>query len=266
MWCRLGGFMSVFVILAMGVALLLGLVLWKLLYAKPLNGTPFEKKRFFFTAKQRGFYQVLQGAVGNKYAIFARVSMADVLRTHHELDKRKGTGYVKKLQSTQLSFVLCDINSLAIVAGVMLDEQVSQDAKTLASKQFVQQAFEAVGLPLLHFKAKGSYDIKAVEQALKKQLIEPKIQPVQDFLNDVGEQDDPIVELVLKPMDEGLEPIPSEAQVCPKCDAPMVLKKAEKGRRAGKYFLMCSTFPVCKRAIPVESHEADDNNPPAMVA
>jgi len=253
--------MSVFVILAMGVVLLLGLVLWKLLYAKPLNDTPFEKKRFFFTAKQRDFYQVLHGAARNKYAIFARVSMADVLRAHHELDKRKTVNYTKKLQGIQLSFVLCDVNSLAIVAGVMLDEQVSQDVKIAASKQFVQQAFEAVDVPLLHFKAKGSYDIKAVEQVLKEQLAEPKTQPVQDFLDEAGEQtDNPMVELVLKPMDEGLEPTPSEAQVCPKCGAPMMLKKAEKGRRAGKYFLMCSTFPVCKRAIPVESYKADEKN------
>ncbi|MDQ7057331.1 MAG: topoisomerase DNA-binding C4 zinc finger domain-containing protein [Ghiorsea sp.] len=89
----------------------------------------------------------------------------------------------------------------------------------------------------------------------------PKAQPVQDFLDEAGEQtDEPMVELVLKPMDEGLDPVLSQEQICPKCGAPMVLKKAEKGRRAGKYFLMCSTFPVCKRAIPVESNEPGANS------
>jgi len=253
--------MSIFVILAIGVVLLLGLVLWKLLSSKAANDVPFEKKRFFFTAKQRDFYQVLQSVASDNYVVFASVPAEKVLRIRNDLSKNKRAAYAKKLQAIQLSFVLCDTNSLAIVAGVMLDEQVSKDVKTEASKQFVKKAFAAIDLPLLHFKAKGSYDIKAVAQVLKEQLVAPKAQPVQDFLDEAGEQtDEPMVELVLKPMNEGLDPEPSQEQVCPKCGAPMVLKKAEKGRRAGKYFLMCSTFPVCKRAIPVESNEPGANS------
>ena len=259
--------MSVFVILVVGIVLILAFILWKFVYNKTLNDMPFEKKGFFFTAKNRDFYQVLQKSVVDKYIVFARVSMAEVIRTSHGLSKGKRAAYVQKLQTIQVPFVLCEANSLAIVAGVLLDEQVQQDKQSLMERHFITQAFKAIGLPLVCFKAKNTYDVKLLEQSLCQQIGEPQPAPIQDFLSDAGEDtNEPVVELVLKPMGESLEPVLSQEQMCPKCGAPMQLKKAEKGRRAGKHFLMCSTFPECKRAIPVESYEAGDMNQPAMVA
>jgi len=37
---------------------------------------------------------------------------------------------------------------------------------------------------------------------------------------------------------------------CPKCGAPMVLKTARRGKRAGKKFWSCSRFPECKGTRP----------------
>ena len=261
-----GSLMSVLVILIVGIVLILMFSLWKFVYSKVLNDMPFEKKRFFFTAKQRSFYQVLQQATGDKYIIFARVSMAEVIRTSHGLSTNKRAAYVQKLQGVQVPFVLCEANSLAIVAGVMLDEQAQQDKQSLTEHHFIMEVFKVIGLPLVCLKTTNTYDVKLLEQRLFQQIGEPQPVPTQDFLSEAGEDtNEPVVELVLKPMGESSEDVPSKEQVCPKCGAPMVLKKAEKGRRAGKPFLMCSTFPECKRAIPVESYEAGDMNQPAMM-
>lgn len=234
----------------------LSVIFWKLLFAKSLNDMQLEKKRFFFTAKQRVFYQVLQQAAGDRYTVFACVSMAEVLRPQHDLSKDKRAAYVKKLKEIQVPFVLCEMNSLEIVAGVMLDVQVPQ-SQGIEENHFLAQAFKAADLPLLRFKAQESYEMKRMRQSLYKKLGAPKAEPIQDFLDEAGKDTSELVlELLLKPIGESSEPMPDQEQSCPKCNAPMMLKKAEKGRRAGQYFLMCSMFPACKRAMPVTSCEA----------
>ncbi len=110
--------MSVFVILVLGILFTLAFVLWKFVHTKTLDDMPFEKRRFFFTAKQRAFYQALQQSIGDKYIVFSRVSMAEVIRTSHGLSKKKRAAYVQKLQGVQVPFVLCEATSLVIVAGV----------------------------------------------------------------------------------------------------------------------------------------------------
>jgi hypothetical protein len=259
--------MSVFVILIIGIVLILAFAAWKFVHTKTLNDMTFEKKHFFFTAKQRAFYKALQEAAGDKYIVFPRIPMTEVVRTSRGLSKRKRAVYMKQLQGVQIPFVLCEASNLVIIAGVMLDEQLQQSEQSLIENHFVTQAFKVIDLPLLSFSVAKTYDVKRMAKRLSQQIKEPQAEPVQDFLRDAGENTgETVVDLMLKPMDESSEAEPSQEQMCPKCGAPMQLKKAEKGRRAGKHFLMCSTFPECKRAIPVESYEAGDMNQPAMVA
>ena len=259
--------MSLFVVLfVVGVALMVSFVLWKFVYIKPLNDIQFEKKRFFLTVKQRVFYQALKQSAGDKYIVFANVSMAEVIRSSRNMSKGKRAAYIAKLQKIQAPFVLCEANSLVIVAGVMLDEQAQHDTQSLMERQFVTQVFKSVGLPLLLFKVKNTYDVKLMEQSLRQKIGESQPESTQDSLSDVGEDtDESVIELILKPMSQNVPSVLPQEQVCPKCGEPMLLKKAEKGRRAGKHFLMCSAFPACKRAIPIESHKEGDINQPATV-
>ena len=47
------------------------------------------------------------------------------------------------------------------------------------------------------------------------------------------------------------EPVIRKAVVCPKCGAPMVLRKASKGANAGNEFYGCSRFPNCRGIVNV---------------
>jgi RNA polymerase sigma factor (sigma-70 family) len=42
----------------------------------------------------------------------------------------------------------------------------------------------------------------------------------------------------------------SITELCPKCDAPMALRKAYRGPNKGKHFLGCTKYPKCKRTRP----------------
>ena len=39
---------------------------------------------------------------------------------------------------------------------------------------------------------------------------------------------------------------------CPECDSPMVIRQARRGANAGKKFLGCIRYPVCKGAVSME--------------
>ena len=40
--------------------------------------------------------------------------------------------------------------------------------------------------------------------------------------------------------------IPQQSRICPHCGAPLILRTAQKGTRAGKQFYGCSAFPKCR--------------------
>lgn len=45
----------------------------------------------------------------------------------------------------------------------------------------------------------------------------------------------------------------AEARICPRCNSPMVLRTAARGRYAGRQFWGCSTYPSCSAVINVEA-------------
>lgn len=47
-------------------------------------------------------------------------------------------------------------------------------------------------------------------------------------------------------------PVQTQGVLCPKCGAPMVLRKAAKGKNVGKEFYGCSRYPKCRGIVNVE--------------
>ena len=55
------------------------------------------------------------------------------------------------------------------------------------------------------------------------------------------------------------KPVPKKEQVqppvlCPKCNAPMILRTATKGANQGKQFYGCSNFPNCRAIVNIEKN------------
>ena len=44
----------------------------------------------------------------------------------------------------------------------------------------------------------------------------------------------------------------TESVICPKCGAPMVRRKATKGKNVGNEFYGCSRFPKCRCILNIE--------------
>ena len=108
---------------------------------------------------------------GNQLDIFGKVRLADVIGVV------KGTaewqGHFNKIQSKHVDFLLCDSKFVKPVLVIELDDSSHKRADRRERDEFLNQALDDAGLPILHVPVQASYDRAAlradIQQALRKE-------------------------------------------------------------------------------------------------
>lgn len=95
-----------------------------------------------------------------------KIRLGDLLTVKKGTEKRQS--YYNKIQSKHIDFVLCDAQTMAVVAAVELDDKSHQGEKAKERDAVKDKACAAAGLPLLRFKAERSYDPAKVAERLAK--------------------------------------------------------------------------------------------------
>jgi hypothetical protein len=67
---------------------------------------PFLRKKYFFSAAERSFYEVLQRVVGEQVHLFAKVRLADVVYVARGTESWQT--HFNRIQSKHIDFLLCD--------------------------------------------------------------------------------------------------------------------------------------------------------------
>ncbi len=104
---------------------------------------------------ERLLWAALQLAVGNRYAIFVKVRVGDLLKV--EGQGGKPTSARNRIQQKHADFVLCDPKSTCPVIVIELDDRSHQRSERQARDQFVDRAYAAAGVPILHVRARDRY-------------------------------------------------------------------------------------------------------------
>jgi very-short-patch-repair endonuclease len=131
---------------------------------------PFRRKESLFSKGERAFYDSLRVAVGNRFLVFAKVRLEDLVEiTSGSEDRMK---WANKVRFKHADFVLCTCDKLAPVLVIELDDS-SHDTKLQQRRdEEKNRVLESAGLPLLRYQARASYSAKdiadAVQQALSK--------------------------------------------------------------------------------------------------
>ena len=120
---------------------------------------------------------------------------------------RSDTGETSNLAAIKVAYLLCDATRLDVICGV---QHRDAGATGRQSIDHVKSVFGDIDLPLLEFPV--SNDISEHE--------------VRDKL-------DPVL-------------LGSEVQTCPGCAGSMTIRKATKGKSAGRIFWVCNHFPTCR--------------------
>ncbi len=87
--------------------------------------------------------------------------------------------------------------------------------------QFVDQVFEAAGLPLVRVRAAASYSPQTIAD-LVRQTISGRAIPDKAVVKN------------------------ADTPICPKCGTQMVLRTAKRGDQKGEEFWGCGNYPKCR--------------------
>lgn len=129
---------------------------------------PYEKKAYFFTKAERSFYGVLKQAVGDRFDVFGKVRLADVIEVKKGTDQWRT--HFNKIQSKHVDFLLCEPEFVAPALVIELDDSSHKKPKTQETDAFVDQALGDAGLPILRVPAKHGYDPAALRADIEQRI------------------------------------------------------------------------------------------------
>jgi hypothetical protein len=193
---------------------------------------PYRVRDDFLSAAELSFFHVLESVIEDKLIICAKVRLADIFFV---TEPHKNFSYFNRISQRHVDFLLCQPDTLRPVFAIELDDASHNRSDRKERDDFVNKAFQAAKLPLVHIPAQRAYNTRDLATRLRRYL------PAEES----AEMQQPNI---VNAQEETAQVVP----VCPKCGAPMVLRTVKKeGEHQGKQFYGCSTFPKCRGILPL---------------
>jgi hypothetical protein len=214
---------------------------------------PYRIRDDFMSPAERSFYHVLKGVVGTRYLIAPKVGLADLFYVKSG-DPREYRVFTNKIDRKHVDFVLCDLQNLAPLAGIELDDKSHEREDRKQRDDFVEGVFAAAGLKLLRIRVQRGYQPQEVAAMLDSVLSSESDGPAPAPIQFVTPSQ--IIPSESPPTNglhsNGEKSVVIASPPCPKCGSEMVLRTAKKGNNEGQQFWGCSNFPRCRTMIPYE--------------
>jgi hypothetical protein len=115
--------------IVVGVIILMAVA--KLLATAAEERYPFKRREEFFSKGEREFFDALRVAVGNKYLIFSKVRLEDLVYLPEGVQDRMN--WVNKVRQKHADFVLCSCDKISPVMVIELDDASHIDGHRAAS-------------------------------------------------------------------------------------------------------------------------------------
>lgn len=123
-----------------------------------------------FTPAEVAFHQALQDAVEEHYLIFGKVRVADILSPRQTSTRSDWQRAFNKINAKHFDFVLCTKESLNIIAAIELDDRSHGQPKRMQRDDFLNQAAQSAGLPLVRISVRSTYSAESLRRKLSKAL------------------------------------------------------------------------------------------------
>jgi len=138
---------------------------------------PYEAQRFLFTPAERSFYGVLQSAVSDRYVVFGKVRMGDVLKVLPRLGTKNAIIARSKIQQKHLDFVLCKKDTLEVVCCIELNDRSHERPDRVKRDNFVRAAFKQANVVLVEFQVRSTYNRDVVLEQILSAVAKVKDDP-----------------------------------------------------------------------------------------
>jgi hypothetical protein len=229
------------------------------------NPLPYRLKGLLSPAEYQ-FYQQAREILRGKYLICPKIALAELLEITSS-DKNIQQIAFNKISRKRVDFVVCDADSMQPVYAIELDDSSHERPDRQERDDFVNHAFAAAGLPLVHVAYRREYN----HQELAADLLAP-LQTIHSYANlptTPEENNPPVTEPVVTaparafhPAEASPSPAQEQKQVkCTHCGAPMRKIAASAGPHKGDYYWVCSNYPKkCKNFFPAGEHVTEKHD------
>lgn len=213
----------------------------------------FASRENLFSPAERSFLGVLDKALDNRYRVFGKVRLGDLVKPVKGLSSSKRFSGLNKVNQKHVDFVICSATDLAVLGVVELDDQSHKREDRAGSDVFVDHALNGAGIPIARFSAKQGYQIQEVRTKLQeafKHTVNVLAMP------SVAVQDSVSSEPISAEKSGQITAIPAlgtneVSPICGKCGSPMIKRQAKTGTHNGKFFWACTTYPKCRQVIAI---------------
>lgn len=128
----------------------------------------YEREEALFTAAEQSFLGVLAQAVGERYAIFGKIRLADIVRPRRGLSQQQRYAALNRIISKHVDFVLCQPSTWQVVGVIELDDRSHQSERRRERDSFLDAALSAAGIPVLHVPAQRSYVVADIQRQISE--------------------------------------------------------------------------------------------------
>lgn len=182
---------------------------------------PYRQRDDFLSAAELSFYRVLVMALDGSHLVCPKVNLADIFFVARPNENQS---YRNRIDRKHVDFLLCDPTTMKPIMGVELDDASHARRDRQDRDEFVDQVFEAAGLPLLRVRAAAGYSPQTIAD-LVRQANSGRAIPEKTGAKNAG------------------------TPICPKCGNQMVLRTAKKGDQKGEEFWGCKNYPRCREIV-----------------
>ena len=148
----------------MTILIFAGLAAWKMYdwylegkgeVKEKLDEYPYKLKPYFFSRSEQALYQELRRQVGDRYAIFAQVRLADFIEVdvNKYQNRSKWQSYWNKIRSKHVDFLLCDPVTLKPQVAIELNGKSHNSDKMIARDKFVEVMYKTVGIKFITIRS-----------------------------------------------------------------------------------------------------------------
>jgi hypothetical protein len=118
------------------------------------------------TPTETQFYQELKQAVDNRFIIFAKIRVADILVPEKGLSKSHWQSAFNKISAKHFDFVLCNSENLKVEVVIKLDDKSNLKSNRIDRDNFLTQAVHSSGLRILRFPVRYSYSVLDIKSKI----------------------------------------------------------------------------------------------------
>ena len=152
-------------LLALGLVLILAALIT---FLRSPSKLPYQCRPDFLTPAELVFFRALEQAVNNRFYIFAKVRIGDLLCVIEGTEN--GGAWFGKIGQKHVDFMLADRKDVRPVLVIELDDSSHDLPHRQDRDAFVDEALKTAGLPILRVTCAKDYAIPALEQSIRRIL------------------------------------------------------------------------------------------------